>query len=179
MAAGFIHDKLDMKVYLLYLLSRLDGPVDFTALTELALAERGTEYFLFAQALAELKESGHLTEEGGSYAVTDKGRYISADSEGTLPQVLRRRCDGRLGSLNAVLRRRAQVHAQVLPREDGGYTLRLGLDDNGGNLFTLELLVPSEEEGQAMAGRFQASPETIYHSVLAVLQGREKGDTPQ
>lgn len=179
MAAGFIHDKLDMKVYLLYLLSRLDGPVDFSALTELALAERGTEYFLFAQALAELKDSGHIMEEEGSYLVTDKGRYISADSEGSLPQVLRRRCDKRLGPLNAVLRRRAQVRAQVQPREDGGFTLRLGLDDNGGSLFTLELLVPSEEEGQAMAERFQAGPETIYHSVLAVLQGREKGDTPQ
>lgn len=179
MAAGFIHDKLDMKVYLLYLLSRLDGPVEFPALTELALAERGTEYFLFAQALAELKQSGHVTEEDGCYTVTDKGRYISADSEGSLPQVLRRRCDKRLADLNAVLRRRAQVRAQVLPREDGGFTLRLSLDDNGGNLFTLELLVPTEAEGQAMAERFQASPETIYHSVLAALQGREKGDTPQ
>lgn len=179
MAAGFIHDKLDMKVYLLYLLSRLDGPVDFSALTELALAERGTEYFLFAQALAELKESGHITEENGCYAVTDKGRYISADSEGSLPQVLRRRCDRRLGELNAVLRRRAQVRAQVLPREEGGFTLRLALDDNGGNLFSLELLVPSEEEGQAMAERFRESPEAIYHSVLAALQAKEKGDTPQ
>lgn len=179
MAAGFIHDKLDMKVYLLYLLSRMDGPVDFSALTELALAERGTEYFLFAQALAELKDSGHVTEEEDCYAVTDKGRYISADSEGSLPQVLRRRCDRRLGELNAVLRRRAQVRAQILPKEDGGFTLRLSLDDDGGNLFSLELLVPSEAEGQAMAERFQKSPERCYHSVLAVLQGREKGDTPQ
>lgn len=179
MAAGFIHDKLDMKVYLLYLLSRLNSPVDFSALTELVLAERGTEYFLFAQALAELKESGHITEEDSCYAVTDKGRYISADSEGSLPQVLRRRCDRRLTELNAVLRRRAQVRAQVLPREDGGFTLRLTLDDNGGNLLTLELLVPSEAEGQAMAERFQKSPETIYHSVLAALQAQEKGDTPQ
>lgn len=179
MAAGFIHDKLDMKVYLLYLLSRLCSPVDFSALTELALAERGTEYFLFAQALAELKDSGHVTEEEDCYAATDKGRYISTDSEGSLPQVLRRRCDKRLDELNAVLRRRAQVRAQVLPREDGGFTLRLGLDDNGGNLFSLELLVPSEAEGQAIAEHFQESPEIIYHSVLAVLQGREKGDTPQ
>ena len=179
MAAGFIHDKLDMKVYLLYLLSRAWGPVDFAALTELALAERGTEYFLFAQALAELKDSGHVTEEDGCCLVTDKGRRNSADSEGSLPQVLRRRCDRRLAALNDALKRQAQVRAQVLPREDGGFTLRLALDDDVGNLFTLDLLVSSEEEGRALGDRFRKSPEKIYHSVLAAVQGREKGDTPQ
>lgn len=179
MGAGFIHDKLDMKVYLLYLLSRAWGAVDFSALTELALAERGTEYFLFAQALAELKDSEHITEEEGRYRITDKGRRNSADSEGSLPQVLRRRCERRLAALNAALKRRAQVRAQVLPREDGGFTLHLVLDDDGGNLLTLDLLVSSEEEGKNLASHFLKSPEKIYHSVLAALQSREEGDTSQ
>lgn len=178
MAAGFIHDKLDMKVYLLYLLSRAYAPVDFAALTELALAERGTEYFLFAQALAELKDSGHITESDGSYAVTDKGRRNSEDSEGSLPQVLRRRCDKRLAALNAALRRRAQVRAQVLPREDGGFTLRLALDDDGGNLMALDLFVASEEEAAAMAGRFLSVPETTYRTILTALQDPQKGAMP-
>lgn len=179
MAAGFIHDKLDMKVLILYLLSRAYSPVDFSTLTDLVLAERGTGYFLFAQALAELKDSGHVTEEDGRWAAAEKGRRNSADSEGSLPQVLRQRCDKRLAALNTALKRRAQVRAQVLPREDGGFTLRLALDDDGGSLLALELLVPSREEGQAMADRFQENPEMTYHSVLAALQGREKGDTPQ
>lgn len=179
MAAGFIHDKLDMKVYLLYLLSGACAPVDFAALTDLALAERGTEYFLFAQALAELKDSGHVTESDGCYAVTDKGRRNSQDSEGSLPQVLRRRCGRRLADLNAALKRRAQVRAQVLPREDGGFTLRLALDDDGGSLLALDLLVSSEEEGRAMADQFRENPEKTYHSILAALRGREKGDAPQ
>lgn len=177
MAAGFIHDKLDMKVYLLYLLSGAWGPVDFSSLTELALAERGTEYFLFAQALAELRESGHLTEEDGNYQITDRGRRNSAESEGSLPQVLRRRCDKRLSALNATLKRRAQVRAEVEPRAEGGFTLHLALDDDGGNLLRLELLVPTEEEGNALANRFQTRPEDTYHSILALLQGRAKGDT--
>lgn len=179
MAAGFIHDKLDMKVLILYLLSRTYSPVDFSTLTDLVLAERGTGYFLFAQALAELKDSGHVNEEDGRYAATEKGRRNSADSEGSLPQVLRRRCDKRLSVLNAALKRRSQVRAQVLPRADGGFTLRLALDDDMGNLFALELLVSSEGEGRAMADRFLESPEKTYHSVLAVLQDQEKGVPPQ
>lgn len=175
MSAGFIHDMLDMKVYLLYLLSRVYAPVDFAALTDLALAERGTEYFLYAQALAELKDSGHVSEEDGRLAATDKGRRTGADSEGSLPQVLRRRCDGRLDALNGRLRREAQVRAQVLPREDGGFTLQLALDDNTGNLFSLELLVSSREEGRTMAEDFLAHPEQIYHNVLAALQAGGNG----
>lgn len=171
MAAGFIHDKLDMKVYLLYLLSGAWGPVDFADLTELALSERGTEYFLYAQALAELRDSAHVTEEEGLYRITDRGRRNSADSEGSLPQVLRRRCDKRLAALNAALKRRAQVRAQVEPRPEGGCTLRLVLDDDGGNLLTLDLLVSSQAEGESLAERFLACPEKTYHGILAALQG--------
>lgn len=173
MPAGFIHDKLDVKLLVLYLLARAEAPVDFATLTDLVTAERGADYFLFAEAAAELAHSGHLAAGPEGYAITDKGRRNAADSGSSLPLVVRRRCDRRLARLNAHLRRQAQVRAALTPREEGGFTLRLDLEDGGGSLLALELLVPTQTEGEAMAGRFRDCPEAVYHRVLSALLGQE------
>ena len=58
---GFIHDKLDIKMLELYLTDRAAGPLAPDTLAELAMSHEGVEYFDFAEATAELVETGHLT----------------------------------------------------------------------------------------------------------------------
>ncbi len=67
---GFIHDKLDIKFLVLYLLSRTQAPIDFVTLTDLAMCDEGVDYFLFTQAVSELVESEHLLVEGERYSIT-------------------------------------------------------------------------------------------------------------
>lgn len=166
---GFIHDKLDIKLLLLYLLARVEAPIDLPTLTDLALCDAGVDYFLFAEAVSELVESGHLTRENDAYAITEKGRRHGEVTESSLPCSVRLKCDRALSRLNEQLRRSAQVRSALLPREDGLYTLRLALDDNDGSLFSLELLVAAEEQGKHISDRFQAAPDQIYNEILAVL----------
>lgn len=166
---GFIHDKLDIKLLILYILSRVTAPIDLPTLTDLALCDAGVDYFLFAESVSELVESGHLTLENDVYAITEKGRSHGEITESSLPYSVRLKCDRALSQLNKQLRRNAQVRSRLLPREDGAYTLQLALDDNEGSLFSLELLVATEEQGKHISGRFQAAPDKIYNDILTVL----------
>ena len=43
---GFIHDKLDIKFLILYLMDRVAGPVDFAALAELIQTVRSIADFV-------------------------------------------------------------------------------------------------------------------------------------
>ena len=131
------------------------------------------EYFDFAEATAELVETGHLvlTEEG--YAITEKGRESSAACESSLPFSVRRRCDEALMEVNAVLRRKAQVRGEV--REaDGVLTAWMCLDDEGGSLMTLELTCPTREQAQGLVEAFQARPERVYQRLLESLTREEE-----
>ena len=138
---GFIHDKLDIKFLILYLMARVAGPVDFTTLADLTFCDDGVEYFDFAESVAELVSTGHLAVEGDLYTITDKGR------------------------------RNAQVRSELLPREDGGVTLRLILDDDKGNLMTLDLLAVSEDQANQLADQFRLHPEALYENILQTLLG--------
>lgn len=176
---GFIHDKLDIKLLILYIMSRVMAPIDLPTLTDLALCDSGVDYFLFAESISELIETGHLSLEEDHYSITEKGRSHSKITESSLPYSIRLKCGKALAALNSQLRRAAQVRAQVLPREDGGFTLELSLDDNDGNLFTLDMLVATEEQGHHLGDSFLTAPEQIYNEILTVLltSREEKRDT--
>ncbi len=82
---------------------------------------------------------------------------------------MRVKSDRNLARVNSGLRRSAQVCAEIQPRTDGAFTLRLALDDDDGNLFTLELLTASQTQAGHLAERFRTHPEQVYNGVLEVL----------
>lgn len=176
---GFIHDPLDIKLLVLYVMARVGAPVDFSTLTTLSMQDDGVDYFLFAQAVEELVSSGHLLlTDDGRYSITEKGRTNSAVMENFLPSVVRGRCNRALARLNAQLRRDAQVSAEVTTAADGRCQVALGLTDDAGPLLQIALTVPSEAQGRQAAERFQAAPEVALHALLDVLLS-EPGDASQ
>lgn len=165
---GFIHDKLDIKLLVLYLMDRAAAPIDFSTLTDLTMCDSGVDYFQFAEAVSELLESGHLSQDGELYAITGKGRRTCAAGESSLSPVIRQRCDQRLAPLNQALKRKAQVRAQLRP-QPLGFDVCLSMDDEQGSLFSLTLLAPSQEDGQRIADQFLQHPDRIYNGILGVL----------
>ena len=161
---------------ILYFMARVAAPIDFPTLTELTVCDDGIGYFEFAEAVSELVESGHLTLEDGLYSITEKGRENGAACESSLPYSVKRNCSAQLVKLNGILRRNAQVRAETEPRPEGGYSARMFLDDDGGNLFTLELFCGSQEQANRLAESFKAEPERIYNEVLSALLEHEEKD---
>lgn len=166
---GFIHDKLDVKFLILYLMARTEGAISFATLTDLSMCDDGVDYFMFSQAVSELVESEHLQVTDDLYSITEKGRKNGSVCESSLPFSVRQRCDRNLAKLNAKLRFEAQVRAEIQPRESDGFTVRLILDDHQDNLMTLELYSPTREQADRLATSFRACPDQIYRTVLSAL----------
>ena len=170
---GFIHDKLDIKFLVLYLMARIEGPINFATLTDLSMCDEGVDYFLFSQAVSELVDSEHLQITDDLYTITEKGRKNGSVCESSLPFSVRQRCDRNLSKLNAKLRLEAQVRAEILPRETSGFTVRLILDDNQDNLMTLELYSPTQEQAERLVTSFRTCPEQVYRTILTALSDNE------
>lgn len=174
---GFIHGKLDIKFLVLYIMARVAAPVDFATLTDLTLCDEGVDYFDFAEAVSELVETGHLLLEDELYSITEKGRLNGGACESSLPYSVKRKCNGNLAKVNGVLRRNAQVRAEILPRPDGSLTVRMTLDDEGGNLMTIELLCVNQDQADRLTEGFKAKPERVYNEVLDALLDAEEPRT--
>lgn len=172
--AGFIHDKLDTKLLVLYIMDRAAAPIDFATLTDLAMCDPGVDYFQFAEAVSELTDSGHLVQQGETYAITEKGRRNCSVGQSSLSPVIRQRCDRRLAPLNQALKRKAQVRAQVVEQPQG-FDACLFMDDDKGSLLSLTLLSPTREDAQRIADGFLEHPDRVYNSLLGVLLTNDDG----
>lgn len=172
---GFISDKLEIKLLILYIASRLVEPAPFEVLQELSLCDGGVDYFNFSECLADLVRTEHLELREGRYAVTEKGRRNSAACESGLPYAVRLRAEQNLAVSNEQLKRQALVHAGVREREGGGYTVELSMSDELDSLMRLEVLVTRRELAMDIRRRFQDQPEEIYAKILAVLCGKDGG----
>ena len=71
--------------------------------------------------------------------------------------------------MNAALKRKSQVRSEIIPLSEGGVSVKLTLDDDTGELFSLSLLAASQEDGEAIAQRFSEHPDRIYNGILGVL----------
>ena len=169
---GFITDKLEIKFLILYIASRLVGPVPFETLQDLSMCDGGVDYFDFAECLADLVRTEHLTKsEEGLYAATDKGRRNSAICESSLPYSVRMQVDQNIVGYNEQIKRAALVGARVDKRPEGGCTVTLSLSHELDDLMELTLLVTREDMAKEMQKTFQAHAEEIYTKILAVLYG--------
>ena len=174
---GFIQNELDLKLLVLYIMSRTAAPVTFNQLLDVALCDAGVDYFSLTEVVGHLVETGHLEQTGQVYAITEKGRRNSEICESSLPYSVRRRCDDNLVRVTETLMREQQVQGEVLPNPDGTCTVRLRLADDSGPLLELSLLMPAAGQGERAAARFKQAPEQLYHQLvqlLSVPEEREK-----
>ena len=167
---GFISDKLEVKLLILYIASRLVEPAPFEVLQELSMCDGGVDYFNFSECLADLVRTEHLTLSGDRYAITDKGRRNSQICESSLPRSVRRHCDDNLLKVNEALRRESQVRSQILDNSDGTVTLCLTLEDGTSSpLLHLTLLASQPEHAQRWSQAFQEDPSALYLGIIRLL----------
>ena len=141
---GFIHDKLELKILILYILNRLPERISLPALADLTLCDPGITYFDFAECLAELVETGQVTETNGMYAITETGSENGKIAETTVPYSVRMKAGAQVDKVANAMRRNAMIDASHSPKESGGVMVHLALRDGLGDILSTDILLGCE-----------------------------------
>ncbi len=166
---GFIHDKLDIKILILYILEKLPGPVEALTLSDLTLFDGGFTWFDYTDCLAELVDAGHVSEDGGRYEITDKGRRNLGYIQSNLPYTVRVKADRLTAPVAASMRRSSMIETATEKERDGSCAVSLRLSDGVGEVIALRMAVPDEAQAAAIEKRFRESAEELYNKILALL----------
>ena len=95
---GFIHEELDIKILILFILRRLPGVVDPTELSDLCRScDDGFGYFDYTECLAELIENGLIAENEEGFSITEKGAKNVDLVETSIPYSVRTKAVKLLG----------------------------------------------------------------------------------
>lgn len=167
---GFIHDMLDVKVLILFVMSRVSYPVDVQQVYELCYQDDCLSYFDVCTALPEMVKSGHLKEdENNCYVITDKGKADGSLTEDSIAYTVKQRAENAVARFNRQIRRSSFVKTQIIPRENGDYSVLMSLDDEMGNLMTLELMAPDQRQAVRLGKLFERKAENVYNLTMAEL----------
>lgn len=172
---GFIHDMLDVKVLILYVASRSSYPMTTQEVYELCYVDECLSYFDVCTAIPEMVKSGHLKElEDGRYEITEKGREDGALTADSIAFTVKQKAENAVARFNRQLRRSSFVKTQVIPRESGDCSVIMALDDEAGNLMTLELMAPDERQAIRLSRMFEKKAEQLYNLTMSELLDAEE-----
>jgi hypothetical protein len=166
---GFIHDKLDIKILILFILRRLPESVTFDTLSELTLCDEGISYFDFAECVSELVATEHIQTDGHTYSLTEKGIRNSEITENSLPFSVRVKAEKNASDLRFLLSRQSMISAAHSIRRKGGYTVDLSLSDGISEIIALKLYAVSQAQAQALENGFTAKAELIYNEIIKLI----------
>lgn len=167
---GFIHDMLDVKVLILYIMNRVLYPVDSQKIYELCYQDDCLSYFDVQEALPQMVETGHLTvNPDGTYEITEKGKETCAITEDSVAYPVMQKAQTAVERFNREVRRSSFVKTEIQPRDSGDYSVLLALDDDISNLLSMELMAPSKTQARRMTAAFEKNAETIFQTIMELL----------
>lgn len=171
---GFIHEKLDIKILILYILNQLPSPVDAQTLSELVFCDDGIGYFDYSDCLAELVETNHIEETRGKYRITEKGARNVTEVGSSLPYSVRTKADRITAPIAEKMRRAAMITAEHTVSDAGACNVTMALSDGIGNILSMELLTASPQQAERMEDYFKHHAEDVYHEIIRMLTESEE-----
>jgi hypothetical protein len=165
---GFIHEKLDIKLLILYVLRHLPSAIDGEALADLVLIDGGIGYFDYKTFLAELVNNALVSDEEGRYAVTAKGSRNCEVLENSLPYSVRAKARRVMAPVIDEMRRSAMILANH-ERVDGGVTVYLAISDGVGSIFDLKILAADTAQAEKIEQNFRKRAEQYYQRFIDLL----------
>ena len=165
---GFIHERFDIKLLILYVLRQLPSEIDGERLSELVLIDGGINYFDYKDCLAELAATAQLEETEDGIRITAKGSRNCEILETSLPYSVRAKARRAMVPVIEEMRRQAMILAN---HEAGpeGVTVYLAMNDPKGSIFDLKLLAANEEQARKMERNFKKRAEQYYQRFVEAL----------
>ncbi len=167
---------MEIKVFLLFLLDNIVGPIDRTALIDIVEENTDEISFDYDECLRQLTESEHVyRDEIGSesyYMISEKGRMVAAELYDSLDPDLRER------SIRSAIRHTAQtesersVKAYITETPERRYRVTMIASDRFGEVMSVSVTVSSKSEAESIKSGYLKKPDSVYRGVFFSVTGK-------
>lgn len=171
-AHGFIHEELDIKILILYILKRLSGPVDEAELFGICRCDDGVGYFDYTECLNDLIEAGHINSTEDGLRISEKGRRNIKEVESALPYSVRSKAGTLIDKADEKIRRSGLVKASI-KKENSGWTVAMSMSDGIGQLIEMKLLCADEAQAKLIRRYFKSNAEKCYNDIINMMSEKE------
>ena len=172
---GYLHNEMDVKVLILFILARIETPLDVDEIYEVAYQDDSLNCFMLANCLHELKLTGHVAaEDNMHYTITEKGKKQGGYVEDSLAIPVVEKVSISIQKKIDQIRRDSLLTTEVHQDENGVWIASLHYRDNDLPLMSISLFAPNEEHAYAMAENMRKHNNVIYKTALDAATNQDK-----
>jgi predicted transcriptional regulator len=161
------------KVLILYILNKLDKPINNESLLKLVLSIQEMNYFYFQQFLLDLLENkyiiGYTKEDKTMYKITDLGKETLSLTDDLLPGIMKLQIDNALKVEVDDVQNLNHAVSDFIPRNENEFIVKCKLIQNNITVFELNLQASSREEAKYIAEKWEKEHDEIYPIILELL----------
>ena len=165
----YIHEKLDIKILILFIMRRLPEPVPLEELMELTMSDDGVGYFDFMECITELVNTEHLQYKDEKYSITAKGERNGELTEESLPNSVRNSIENTVYKHRSKLIRDAMIKTLYYKKPNGEYNVSLILLDGVGEVLSMEMLAVNKQHALALEKGFRKRAERVYNMLIELI----------
>lgn len=161
------------KVLILYILNKLNKPIDNDNLLKLILSIKEMNYFYFQQFLLDLQETKYVIcytlDDETVYEITEVGKNALVLVEDLIPGILKLKMDGNLkGNLNSI-EERDSITSEYMPISENEYIIKCKIVENNKTLFEVQLYAGSREQAKFISDNWEKNAISLYPQILEIL----------
>lgn len=164
------------KIFILYILSNIGEPQEFTTVNDMVLHDGLVNYFDFSFAFSELIETGQIdtvcrpSDGEPLYFVTDRGREVLEMYEQEMsPDVKDKAYRHAMRVLAS--KRDGVVQKSSIEETDNGWSLCCRIVDKEKTLMETTVFLKDRAYAEQLRDNFDNNAEIIYQGLLSLLSG--------
>lgn len=165
------------KVLILYILDKLDKPINNDNLLKLVLSIQDMNYFYFQQFLLDLLENkyiiGYTKDDDTMYKITDNGRNTLSLTNDLLPGILKLKIDNALKTGVEEVQNSSHAVSEFIPRSEDDFIVKCKLIENNITMFEIKLSANSREQAKLIAEKWENNNQEIYPIVMELLTKKD------
>lgn len=166
------------KVLILYVLNKVNKPINNDSLYKLVLSALDVNYFYFQQFLLDLIQNKYIVnfqkENKSLYEITESGKNTLALTMDLLPGIIKLKADMNLKRLLELDEEEYSVSAEYLPRSENNYIVTCKIVENSETIFEVKTFAGSREQAKEVVDNWKQNAESIYPEIIRILTTKKE-----
>ena len=164
---------LESKVLILYILNKINKPINNDSLFKLVLSVKEMNYFYFQQFVVDLLDtryiSSHSIENEPIYEITDSGKESLSLMMDLLPGILKLKVDSNIKNELNELEEQNSIISEFVAHRENEFTVKCKIVDNNSTIFEIQSFVGSRDQAKFIADNWKKHSNEIYPEVMKLL----------
>ena len=162
------------KALILYLLSKVNEPLENTDFYKLVLSFQNMNYFYFQQFLLDLIDNKYILKGLSDnnkvlYEPTSDGKEAVNLVQYLIPGFIKFQIDNNLKEDLHAMENERSVTAEFIPQSENSYTVVCKIIENNNIIFEIKTFAGSRDQAKMIVDNWKSNAETLYPNLLELL----------